>query len=62
MGRLFAFLGILVVLAMLVGEIRCMVKMVRCNWSPVGKAEVLYTIGTFTGTGAVIGWFDIEDK
>jgi hypothetical protein len=36
--------------------------MVRCNWEPIGKAEVVYTLGTFTGTGAVIGWLNIEDK
>ena len=56
------FFAIFLVLTMFVGEIRCFVKMVRCNWDPIGKAEVLYTIGTFTGTGCVIGWFDIEDK
>jgi hypothetical protein len=37
-------------------------KMVKCNWEPIGKAEVLYTVGTFTGLGAIIGWMDIEDK
>jgi hypothetical protein len=57
-----ALLGILLVLTMLAGEVQCFVKMVRCNWSPVGKAEVLYTMGTFTFTGCIIGWFDIEDK
>lgn len=56
------FLALLLVFAMLFGELRCIVKMVRCNWSPVGKAEVLYTVGSFTGAGCIIGWFDIEDK
>ncbi len=36
--------------------------MVECNWEPIGKAEILYTVGTFTGTGAIIGYLDIEDK
>ena len=44
------------------GEVRCIYKMCTCNWEPVGKAEAAYTIGTFTGAGIVIGYFDIEDK
>jgi len=44
------------------GEVRCAYKMFTCNWEPIGKAEVVYTIGTFSGAGVVIGYFDIEDK
>lgn len=44
------------------GEVRCIYKMCMCNWEPVGKAEILYTVGTFSGAGVVIGYFDIEDK
>jgi hypothetical protein len=36
--------------------------MCTCNWEPVGKAEIVYTIGTFTGLGAIIGYIPIEDK
>lgn len=46
----------------IVGEIRCIVKMFQCNWEPIGKAEVFYTAGTFTGAGCILGYFDIEDK
>lgn len=52
---------ILFVLA-LVGEVKCIVKAVKCNWEPIGKAEIFYTVGAATGLGAVIGYFDIEDK
>jgi hypothetical protein len=45
-----------------IGEIRCIVKMIQCNWESIGKAEVIYTVGTFTGTGCIIGWINIEDK
>ena len=31
------------------GYIRCAYKMFTCNWEPIGKAEVVYTIGTFSG-------------
>lgn len=52
----------IIIIGGLIGEIMCIVKMVKCNWEPVGKAEILYTVGTFTGLGAVIGWVNIEDK
>lgn len=51
----------LVVLA-IVGEVRCIVKACKCNWEPIGKAEVLYTASACTGIGCVVGWIDIEDK
>jgi hypothetical protein len=53
---------LLVVILALVGEVRCIYKAIKCNWEPIGKAEVIYTFGVFTGTGAIIGWFDIEDN
>ncbi len=46
----------------LFGEIRCIYKMCTCNWEPIGKAEIVYTVGTFTGAGVVIGYLSIEDK
>ncbi len=49
-------------LFVIIGEARCIYKMVTCNWEPIGKAEIVYTIGTFTGTGAIIGWINIPDK
>ncbi len=45
-----------------VGEIRCCYKAITCNWEPIGKAEIVYTGSALTGLGAVVGWFDIEDK
>jgi len=58
----FILLPILIWAALLFGEFRCIYKMCTCNWEPVGKAEAVYTIGTFTGLGVVIGYLDIEDK
>lgn len=53
---------VLVLLLVIIGEVQCFYKMVKCNWEPIGKAEIVYTIGTFTGTGAIIGYFNIKDK
>lgn len=55
-------LSLLFVLAVLIGEVRCIYKACTCNWQPIGKAEMVYTIGACTGLGAVVGWINIEDK
>ena len=44
------------------GEIRCIYKAATCNWQPIGKAEVFYTVSAFTGFGIVVGYFNIQDK
>ena len=51
-----------ILIALLVGEVKCIIKAVNCNWAPIGKAEVIYTAAAFTGVGAIVGWIDIEDK
>jgi hypothetical protein len=56
------FLLIMLWVLAIVGEIRCIYKMVNCNWEPIGKAEIIYAVGTFTCLGTVIGYFNIEDK
>lgn len=53
---------LLVYAILIIGWIKCIVKMIECNWEPVGKAEIIYTIGTFTPLGTVIGYINIEDK
>lgn len=44
------------------GEVKCIIKAINCNWEPIGKAEIIYTAGSFTGLGCIIGWMDIKDK
>ena len=53
---------VLLTVVLLVGEIKCIIKMINCDWNPIGKSEVLYTVGTFTGVGCIIGYCNIEDK
>jgi hypothetical protein len=36
--------------------------MIDCNWEPIDKSEIIYTLGTFTGLGCIIGYIDIKDK
>ena len=47
---------------LIVGEVKCIVKAFSCNWEPIGKAEVAYTICSLCGVGCIVGYIDIEDK
>ena len=53
---------LVIAIAMITGEVKCIIKMIDCNWQPVGKSEIIYTVGTFTGLGCVIGYLDIKDN
>jgi hypothetical protein len=55
-------LPIIFIGAVILGEILCIYKAVKCNWEPIGKAEIIYTAGIFTPLGPVIGYINIEDK
>jgi len=43
------------------GEVLCIYKFVKCDFSDATsyKPEIVYGIGTFTGTGIIIGWMDL---
>ena len=56
------FLALAIFVLIVVGEVKCIVKAINCNWQPIGKAEVIYTASAFTGIGCIVGWFNIEDK
>ena len=51
-----------IIIAALVGEVKCIIKAINCNWEPVGKAEIVYTGASLTGLGAIVGYMDIQDK
>lgn len=51
-----------IIIAALVGEVKCIIKAIDCNWEPVGKAEIVYTGASLTGLGCIVGYMDIQDK
>ena len=53
---------ILLSILLVVGEIKCIGKALKCNWEPIGKAEIIYTGAACTGLGSVVGYIDIKDK
>lgn len=44
------------------GEIRCIYQFFTSDFEPSYKREIIYGIGSFTGLGAVVGFFNIPDK
>jgi hypothetical protein len=57
---ILVYVAIIVILV--VGEVKCIIKAVQCNWEPIGKAEIFYTAASITGFGAIAGYIDIQDK
>jgi len=55
-------IAILIVVVLIVGEVKCIIKALQCNWEPIGKAEAVYTVASITGVGAIVGYLDIKDK
>jgi len=51
-----------IIIAVIVGEVKCIIKAVNCNWQPIGKAEIIYTASACTGLGCIVGYLNIEDK
>lgn len=51
-----------IIIVAVVGEAKCIFKMVNCDWNPIGKSEVIYTAAAFTGLGSVVGYLDIKDQ
>jgi hypothetical protein len=51
-----------IIILAVVGEVKCIIKAIDCNWEPVGKAEIIYTGASLTGLGCVVGYINIEDK
>ena len=56
-------LVIVFVLSIFVGYIFNVIELFKCNFEPIGKAEIVRTIGVFVPPiGVVAGYIDIEDK
>lgn len=60
--RILRLINILLCIAAITGEVKCVIKAFQCNWEPVGKAEVVYTASALTGFGCIVGYIDIKDK
>lgn len=58
----FNFFVLFLVVLGIIGEIMCVYKFVTSDFKPSYKREIIYGVGMITGTGALIGWLDIEDS
>lgn len=61
-GLFLALLPFIIYGVAITGEIKCIVKAVKCDWEPIGKAEIIYTASAVTGIGSIVGWINIEDN
>jgi len=61
MKKLFLLWAVLILMS-IIGEVKCIIKALNCNWEPIGKAEVVYTVAAMSGMGSIVGWFNIKDN
>jgi hypothetical protein len=61
-ARVMIGIYLVIIVLLFIGEVKCIIKAIDCNWEPVGKAEVVYTGAAITGLGCIVGWIDIEDN
>lgn len=52
---------ILIVVAAVVGEVKCIYKFLTSDFEPSYKRECVYGFSALLGVGAVVGYFDIPD-
>jgi len=55
------FVPVILVLALLAGEVMCVVKAVNSDWEAPYKREVVYTAAALTGLGSIVGWLNVKD-
>jgi hypothetical protein len=53
-----------IVISAIVGEVLCIIKFVKCDFSNETsyKAEVIYGVSAITGFGSIVGYFNIPDE
>ena len=54
-----AVLGLCFVAVLVLGEVKCIVKFIRCDFEPSYKAEIVYGVGMLTPIGCIIGYMDL---
>jgi hypothetical protein len=52
--------SIMIPVMLVIGYIKCIVHLCNCDFSSATsyKAEIIYAIGTCTGLGTILGWFN----
>jgi hypothetical protein len=55
-------IGVILVIAGIIGEIKCIVKFIDSDFKPSYKREAVYGLSAICGVGAVVGWMDFPDE
>jgi len=55
----FNYIAAILVIIMLVGWVKNVIKLSECDFEAPYKAEVIHTIGLLPIVGAITGWIDV---
>jgi len=50
-----------IVIALIVGEIKCIIKFFNSDFEPSYKRECIYGFSAILGIGCIVGYMDFED-
>jgi hypothetical protein len=59
--EMFFLVWLVIGVAAVVGEVKCAIKAINCDWQAPYRAEVIYTGAFCTGLGCFVGYMDIPD-
>jgi hypothetical protein len=60
-GAIGGLFWLLLVIFLVVGEIKCIVKFFDSDFEPSYKREAIYGFSAIGGIGCVVGWMDFPD-
>lgn len=60
-SRLFIFMLVVGIFG-IIGEVRCVMKAIACDWKSPYTAEIVYTVSACTQLGGIVGWINIKDE
>lgn len=52
---------ILLILVLVIGEVKCIVKFFKSDFEPSYKREAIYGFSAIIGVGCVVGYMDFPD-
>jgi hypothetical protein len=61
-GIFAAILWVVLIVAGVVGEIKCIYKFFTSDFQPSYKRECIYGFSSIIGAGAIVGYIDVPDE
>ncbi len=61
-GWIGGLFWLLLIIVLIVGEVKCIIKFFKSDFEPSYKREAIYGFSALVGVGAVVGYMDFPDE